>query len=97
MWSFWLRFLVGTSLALSKSSEAKSSQGSGMMSEADMKKRRKPENCMYYPLCEPLKTLVGQLSLELLDTYTDLLTKEAESVCSLCDDFQRKEMLGKAY
>jgi hypothetical protein len=62
-----------------------------------MKKRRKPENCKYYPLCESLKTLVGQLSLELLDTYTDLLPKEAESVCSLCGDFQRKKILGKAY
>ena len=62
-----------------------------------MKKHNKPEDCMYYPLCEPLKTLVGQLSLELLDTYTDLLPKEAQAVCSLCDDFQRKEMLGKAY
>lgn len=68
-----------------------------MMSEPFMKKHRKPEDCMYYPLCEPLKTLVGQLSLELLDTYTDLLPKEAQVVCSLCDDFLRKEMLGKAY
>ena len=92
-----LRFLVGTSLALLKSPETNSSQGSGIISEAFMKKRRKPENCKYYPLCEPLKTLVGQLSLKLLNTYTDLLPKEAESVCSQCDDFQRKEMLGKAY
>jgi hypothetical protein len=41
--------------------------------------------------------VIGQLSLELLDTYTDLLPKEAEAVCSLCDDFQRKEMMGKGY
>ena len=68
-----------------------------MMNEAFMEKRRKPENCLHYPLCEPLKTLIGQLSLELLDTYTDLLPKEAESVCSQCDDFQHKEMLGKVY
>lgn len=66
------------------------------MSEAFMKKRRKPEYCMYYPLCEHLKTLVGQLALKFLDTYTELLPKEAESLCSQCDDFQRKEMLGKA-
>ena len=54
-------------------------------------------NCKHFPLCEPLKTLVGQLSLKLLDTYKDLLPKEAESVCSQCVDFQRREMPGKTY
>jgi hypothetical protein len=56
---------------------------------------RNPANCKHFPLCEPLKTLIGQLSLKLLDTYTAILPKEAESLCSRCDDFEAREMLGK--
>jgi hypothetical protein len=43
---------------------------------------RDPANCKYFALCEPLKTLIGQLSLKLLDTYSGILPKEAESVGS---------------
>lgn len=58
---------------------------------------RNPAHCEHFPLCEPLKTLVGKLSLKLLDTYSDILPKEAESVCSKCHKFERREILGKTY
>jgi hypothetical protein len=57
-----------------------------------MKNPRKPAYCKHYPLCEPLKTLVGKLSLRFLDTYTSVLPKEVESICSECSDFQPREM-----
>ena len=62
-----------------------------------MADERAPAQCKYFPLCEPLRTLIGQLSLKPLDTYTALLTMEAESVCSRCDDFEPREMLGKTH
>ncbi len=60
-----------------------------------MEKRRNPAQCKFYPLCEPVKTLAGKLALRLLDTYTSILPKEVELLCSQCDDFERREMLGK--
>jgi hypothetical protein len=62
-----------------------------------MADERAPADCKHYPLCEPLRTLIGQLSLKLLDTYTAILTTEAESVCSRCDDFEPREMIGKTH
>jgi hypothetical protein len=62
-----------------------------------MADHRAPAHCKYFPLCEPLKTLVGQLSLKLLETYTSILPKEAESVCSQCDYFEHREMPDKIY
>ena len=57
-----------------------------------MGKTRTPTYCKHFPFCEPLKTLVGKLSLRLLDTYTNILPMEAEIICSQCDDFERREM-----
>jgi len=59
-----------------------------------MGERRSPTHCRHFPFCEPLKTLVGKLSLRLLDTYSNILPIEAELICSQCDDFDRREMLG---
>jgi hypothetical protein len=54
---------------------------------------KNPTACKHYPLCEPLKTLIGKLTLKALDTYTDILTAEAALVCSRCDNFELKEIL----
>jgi len=54
---------------------------------------KNPTDCKNYPLCEPLKTLIGKLSLRFLDTYTGILAEETALVCSRCDDFELKEML----
>ncbi len=62
------------------------------MSETFIEKRRKPEYCKHYPLCEHLKTLVGKLALRLLDTYTSILSKEVELICSQCNDFERMKI-----
>jgi hypothetical protein len=58
-----------------------------------MEKLRNPAHCKHHPLCEPIKTLVSSLSLTPLDTHTGLLPKDAESICSQCNEFERREML----
>ena len=62
-----------------------------------MADHRDPAHCKYFPLCEPLKTLIGQLSLKGMDTYSGILPREAQSVCSQCDKFERRETLDKTY
>jgi hypothetical protein len=57
-----------------------------------MGKRRDPTYCKHFPFCEPLKTLVGKLSLRLLDSYTSVLPMEAELICNQCSDFEQREM-----
>jgi hypothetical protein len=54
---------------------------------------KNPADCKHYPLCEPLKTLIGKLTLRALDTYTGILPVETALVCSRCDDFELKEIL----
>jgi hypothetical protein len=59
-----------------------------------MGKRKNPAHCKHYPLCEPLKSVIGKLSLKFLDSYTSILPREVESICNHCADFEQKEMPG---
>lgn len=58
-----------------------------------MQQRRSPTDCKNYPLCENLKTLVKEIPPDLFITKTIVLQKEAESLCSVCDDFEPKDMV----
>lgn len=58
-----------------------------------MQQRRSPTDCKNYPLCENLKALVKEIPPDLFITKTIVLQKEAESVCSVCNDFEPKDMV----
>ena len=55
-----------------------------------MIENRRPADCMSYPSCEHLKSVLEKVPSDLVITRTVVLQKEAESVCARCEDFKPK-------
>ena len=53
-----------------------------------MVENRRPGDCRSYPFCEHLKSVLENVPGDLVITRTIVLQREAESVCSHCEDFE---------
>jgi hypothetical protein len=56
-----------------------------------MIENRRSADCMGYPFCEHLKSVLENVPGDLVITRTIVLQREAESVCAHCEDFEPRE------
>ena len=56
--------------------------------------RRKPIECMHFPLCQELKTVSLGIPASFSGMHGIVLQREAESICGKCHSFEPKDMVG---
>ena len=61
-----------------------------------MEDKRKPIECIHYPLCQDLKTVGRDIPTSFSGMHAIVMQREAEPICSECLDFQEKDMAGAA-